>query len=63
MSGKNATGVVYIRHGKKIEVQASKEIILCAGVFGSPSILQRSGIGPRHLLESLKVMFVYMMHD
>ncbi|XP_035705373.1 oxygen-dependent choline dehydrogenase isoform X2 [Folsomia candida] len=59
MSGKNATGVVYIRHGKKIEVQASKEIILCAGVFGSPSILQRSGIGPRHLLESLKIPVVH----
>ena len=31
------------------------EIILCAGSIGSPGILQRSGIGPRPLLESLGI--------
>ena len=34
---------------------ARREIILCAGAIGSPGILQRSGIGPRPLLESLGI--------
>lgn len=34
---------------------AGREIILCAGSIGSPGILQRSGIGPRPLLESLGI--------
>ncbi|MGY2179627.1 GMC family oxidoreductase N-terminal domain-containing protein, partial [Pseudomonas azotoformans] len=29
--------------------------ILCAGSVGSPGILQRSGIGPRPLLENLGI--------
>lgn len=34
---------------------ARREIILCAGAIGSPGILQRSGIGPRPLLERLGI--------
>ena len=34
---------------------ARREIILCAGSIGSPGILQRSGIGPRPLLERLGI--------
>ena len=37
------------------EFSARREIILCAGAVGSPCILQRSGIGPRQLLESLGI--------
>jgi choline dehydrogenase len=35
--------------------EARSEIILCAGAIGSPNILQRSGIGPRPLLERLGI--------
>ncbi|NBA97014.1 GMC family oxidoreductase [Pseudomonas sp. R5(2019)] len=35
--------------------RARREIILCAGAIGSPAILQRSGIGPRPLLERLGI--------
>ncbi|MEE3634026.1 GMC family oxidoreductase N-terminal domain-containing protein [Pseudomonas sp. AL 58] len=34
---------------------ARREIVLCAGAVGSPGILQRSGIGPRLLLERLGI--------
>lgn len=37
------------------EFASRREIILCAGAVGSPGILQRSGIGPRQLLESLGI--------
>jgi len=37
------------------EFAARREIILCAGSVGSPGILQRSGIGPRKLLEGLGI--------
>jgi len=39
--------------------RARKEIVLCAGSIGSPSILQRSGIGPRPLLERLGIGVVH----
>ena len=41
--------------GCEHDIQAQREIILCAGAIGSPGILQRSGIGPRPLLESLGI--------
>ena len=34
---------------------AKTDIWLCAGVIDSPAIMQRSGIGPRELLESLRI--------
>lgn len=33
-------------------ITATKEVVLAAGAFGSPMLLQRSGVGPRALLES-----------
>lgn len=41
--------------GEDHRFQAGREIILCAGAIGSPTILQRSGIGPRPLLERLGI--------
>ena len=41
--------------GSEQRYQARREIILCAGAVGSPGILQRSGIGPRPLLEHLGI--------
>lgn len=51
-SGCRATGVVLI-DGRT--VSASKEVIVCAGTFFSPAILQRSGIGPSDLLSELGI--------
>lgn len=41
--------------GSEQRYLARREIILCAGAVGSPGILQRSGIGPRPLLEHLGI--------
>jgi choline dehydrogenase len=50
-----ATQVIARRQGIEQAFAARREIILCAGSIGSPGILQRSGIGPRLLLESLGI--------
>jgi choline dehydrogenase-like flavoprotein len=47
--------VEYERHGIIRKARATKEVILSAGVIGSPKILMLSGIGPRKHLESLGV--------
>ncbi len=55
MDGTKATGVRYRRDGGYIDVHADKEVILSAGSVGSPVILQRSGIGPAHVLRNAGV--------
>lgn len=47
-----AVGVEYLKSGKKQTVRANLEIILSAGAFHSPQILQLSGIGEKASLES-----------
>ena len=38
---------VRVRLGsERLEIEAGKEVIVCAGAIGSPALLQRSGIGP-----------------
>ena len=39
-------------------VRARKLIVVSAGAFGSPAILERSGIGNRSLLQSLGINVV-----
>lgn len=50
-----ASAVKAYWQGKWYCFGARREIILCAGSVGSPGILQRSGIGPRKLLEDLGI--------
>lgn len=50
-----ATGVTYQRKGEVDSVNASKEVILCAGALRSPQLLQVSGIGSREHLEGLGI--------
>jgi choline dehydrogenase len=50
MEGGVATGVQYRWHGRSISARARGEVVLCAGAFGSPQILQLSGLGPAALL-------------
>lgn len=56
--GKNrAVGVEYLK-GKQSFKAMGKEIILCAGAFGSPQILQLSGVGNARELEPLGIPVV-----
>ncbi|XP_063917290.1 glucose dehydrogenase [FAD, quinone]-like isoform X2 [Zophobas morio] len=48
-------GVEFSHKGNNYVVQATKEVILAAGVFGTPQILLLSGVGPRKHLEDLKI--------
>ena len=50
--GKRAVGVRYLQGGDKREVRARKEVIVAAGTFNSPKLLQLSGVGPAALLQS-----------
>ncbi len=49
-----AVGVEFFR-GRKREVVYGKEIILCAGAFNSPQLLQLSGVGPAEHLKAAGV--------
>jgi choline dehydrogenase-like flavoprotein len=50
-----ATGVKYTIDGKTYVSQAKKEVILSAGSFNSPALLELSGIGDEQHLKSLGI--------
>jgi choline dehydrogenase len=52
------TGVELTSKGQLQQFNARKEVVLCAGAIGSPQILQLSGIGPKALLDPLKIPVV-----
>ena len=54
----NARGVRYI-HQDEEHLITAQEIILCAGVFESPAILERSGIGSMKVLAAGNVPVLY----
>ena len=50
-----AKSVACLRKGKPLTISAKKEILLCGGAYGSPTILQRSGIGDKEKLSRLNI--------
>ncbi|WP_340686964.1 GMC family oxidoreductase N-terminal domain-containing protein [Amycolatopsis coloradensis] len=53
-----AVGVTGGRHGEEVTVRAEREVIVSAGAYNSPHLLQLSGIGPAALLGALGVPVV-----
>ncbi len=45
LEGRRCVGVVYERHGRRIEARAGREVILSAGAVATPQLLELSGIG------------------
>lgn len=56
---RKAAGVRIFRRGKPVELTAMREVILSAGSYGSPAILERSGIGDS---ERLRMMGIAVHH-
>lgn len=50
-----AVGIRYRLKGGSIDARASREVIVSGGAFGTPEILQRSGIGAAEHLRSLGI--------
>ena len=58
--GTRAVGVEYIQDGQTKQIRAEREVILSGGVFNSPQILMRSGVGnPEHLRD----LDIPVVHD
>jgi choline dehydrogenase len=53
--GTRAVGVSYVQRGQSRTVIARKEVILSAGVFKSPHLLQLSGVGDPDVLRDIGV--------
>ncbi|XP_020290746.1 glucose dehydrogenase [FAD, quinone] [Pseudomyrmex gracilis] len=53
-----ATGVEFIRDGRKQIVRARKEVILSAGTINSAQILMLSGIGPKEHLRHIGIPII-----
>ena len=57
-ANKKATGIRVDTAGISYVLSARKEVILTAGVFGSPQLLMVSGVGPAATLQGLKIPVV-----
>jgi len=55
IEGKVAKGVSFYQGRQVQQVTANKEVILSAGAYGSPQILQLSGVGPAQHLNDLGI--------
>ena len=59
MEGRRATGVEYLQGNQRKAVHARREVIVSAGAFGSPQLLQLSGIGAATDLQSMGIPVVH----
>lgn len=57
--GRRVTGLTYDRLGTSQQVQARREVILCAGAIGTPQVLELSGVGQGQHLSKLGIEVVH----
>ncbi|MCC7462481.1 MAG: GMC family oxidoreductase N-terminal domain-containing protein [Gammaproteobacteria bacterium] len=53
--GPRVTGIVCEQAGQEVSFGATREVIVSAGVYHSPALLERSGLGPGALLATLGI--------
>lgn len=58
LDGRHVKGVEFTIKGERYVARSRLETLLAAGSIGSPTILQRSGIGPGQLLQDLGIPVV-----
>jgi choline dehydrogenase len=58
LSGRRATGIEYVQGGAKKTANARAAVLLAAGAFGSPQLMQLSGLGPASLLKEFGIPLV-----
>jgi choline dehydrogenase-like flavoprotein len=51
LEGQRAVGVEVLQDGRRRELRATREVLLCAGALQSPQLLMLSGIGPAAQLQ------------
>lgn len=56
-------GISAIVNGQLRTFNANKDIILCAGTFGSPKLLMQSGIGPERELKNARVHLKHRLNN
>lgn len=59
--GKIARRVILRRGSDDETIRIDAELILCAGVIGTPALLLRSGVGPQDHLQELEIPFVHQL--
>ena len=62
IAGRDGKRVIVSRDGDAIEIHGGT-VVLCAGVYGTPAILQRSGVGPADALAAVGVTPVVDMPE
>lgn len=55
VEARTARGVVIERNGSRVQLMATRDVILCAGTYGSPHLLLLSGIGAGAALQALGI--------
>jgi choline dehydrogenase-like flavoprotein len=61
LEGRRAAGVQAENRGGTVRIDARREVVLAAGVFGSPQLLMLSGIGPQDELERHGIGLVHAL--
>jgi choline dehydrogenase len=56
--GRRATGVAFIRRGRRAIARAERAVVVAAGAFESPKLLMLSGIGPADHLRSFDIAVI-----